>query len=125
VPHADLRRRIGQASPALKFVLLVGVMSFFADFAYEGSRSIIGPFLATLGAGALAIAVITGTGEFLGYGLRLVSGRGADATGRYWPITIGGYLLQMSVVGSDGIPGPAARPRCMLSAAEYTAHRPR
>jgi predicted MFS family arabinose efflux permease len=98
VNRAGLWQRLSQASPALKFVLLVGVMSFFADFTYEGSRSIIGPFLGTLGAGALAIAVITGVGEFLGYGLRLVSGRGADRTGRYWPITIGGYLLQMTVV---------------------------
>ena len=93
-----LRGRISRASPALKFVLLVGVMSFFADFTYEGSRSIIGPYLGMLGAGALAIATITGVGEFLGYGLRLFSGRGADRTGRYWPITIGGYVLQMSVV---------------------------
>jgi predicted MFS family arabinose efflux permease len=93
-----VRQRITQASPALKFVLLVGVMSFFADFTYEGSRSIIGPYLGTLGVGALGIAVITGFGEFLGYGLRLVSGRRADATGGYWPITIGGYVLQMSVV---------------------------
>jgi MFS family permease len=85
-------------SPALKFVLMVGVMSFFADFTYEASRSIIGPFLGLLGAGALAIAVITGFGELLGYGLRLVSGRSADRTGLYWPITIGGYILQMSVV---------------------------
>ena len=92
------RGRISRASPALKFVLLVGVMSFFADFTYEGSRSIIGPYLGMLGAGALAIATITGVGEFLGYGLRLFSGRGADRTGRYWPITIGGYVLQMSVV---------------------------
>jgi predicted MFS family arabinose efflux permease len=98
-PHQQtLRQRISRASPALKFVLLVGVMSFFADFTYEGSRSIIGPYLGTLGAGALAIATITGVGEFLGYGLRLFSGRGADRTGRYWPITIGGYVLQMSVV---------------------------
>ncbi len=73
-------------------------MSFFADFTYEGSQSIIGPYLGILGAGALAIAVITGFGEFLGYGLRLVSGRSADRTGRYWPITIGGYVLQMAVV---------------------------
>jgi len=93
-----LRQRVARASPALKFVLLVGVMSFFADFTYEGSRSVIGPYLGTLGAGALAIAVVTGVGEFLGYGLRLFSGRGADRTGRYWPITIGGYVLQMSVV---------------------------
>jgi MFS family permease len=86
------------ASPALKFVLMVGVMSFFADFSYEGSRSVIGPYLGTLGAGALAISVISGLGEFLGYGLRLFSGRAADRTGRYWPITIGGYCVQMAAV---------------------------
>ncbi len=91
-------RTIRDASPALKFVLMVGVMSFFADFTYEGSRSIIGPYLGTLGAGALAISVISGVGEFLGYGLRLFSGRGADRTGRYWPITISGYVVQMAAV---------------------------
>ena len=96
--RTGLRQRLSQASPALKFVLLIGVMSFFADFTYEGSRSIIGPYLGLLGVGALGISVITGAGEFLGYGLRLFSGRGADRTGRYWPITIGGYVLQMSVV---------------------------
>jgi predicted MFS family arabinose efflux permease len=77
---------------------MVGVMSFFADLTYEGSRSIIGQYLGLFGAGALAIAVVTGFGELLGYGLRLFSGRGADRTGLYWPITIGGYILQMSVV---------------------------
>jgi hypothetical protein len=96
--HRRTRARAGRWSPALKFVLLVGVMSLFADFTYEGSRSIIGQYLGELGAGALAIATITGFGELLGYGLRLVSGRGADRTGLYWPITIGGYILQMSVV---------------------------
>jgi MFS family permease len=79
-------------------VLLVGVMSFFADFTYEGSRSIIGPYLGLLGAGAATISVVAGTGELLGYGLRLFSGPGADRSGRYWPITIAGYLLQMTVV---------------------------
>ena len=54
------------SSRAFRFVLLVGVMSFFADFVYEGSRSIIGPYLAFLGAGALAVGVITGFGELLG-----------------------------------------------------------
>jgi len=85
-------------SRPVKFVLMVGVMSFFADFTYEGSRSIIGQYLGLLGAGALAISVITGFGELVGYGLRLFSGRGADRTGLYWPITIGGYVLQMTVV---------------------------
>jgi MFS family permease len=94
----NVRQRIADTSPALKFVVMVGIMSFFADFTYEGSRSITGPYLGLLGAGAFAISVISGAGEFLGYGLRLFSGRGADRTGRYWPITIGGYVLQMSVV---------------------------
>jgi predicted MFS family arabinose efflux permease len=93
-----MRRRGSRISASLRFVLMVGVMSFFADFTYEGSRSIIGQYLGLLGAGALAISMITGFGELLGYGLRLFSGRGADRTGWYWPITIGGYILQMSVV---------------------------
>jgi len=33
---------------ALKFVLAIGVVSLFADFTYEGSRSITGPFLQIL-----------------------------------------------------------------------------
>ena len=90
------------ASPAryraIRFVLLVGVVSFFADFTYEGSRSIIGPYLQTLGATATIVGIVTGLGELLGYGLRLVSGRWADATGRFWPITIFGYVLQMASV---------------------------
>jgi predicted MFS family arabinose efflux permease len=80
---------------ALKFVLLVGAMSFFADFTYEGSRSIIGPYLGLLGAGAAVIGIVTGLGELLGYGLRLVSGRLSDRTGQFWPITIVGYVVQM------------------------------
>jgi len=97
-PPNGKRARPPALSTAVKFVLTVGAMSFFADFTYEGSRSIIGQYLGTLGAGALAISVVTGFGELLGYGLRLFSGRGSDRTGRYWPITIGGYVLQMSVV---------------------------
>ena len=83
---------------ALRFVLMVGILSFFADFTYEGSRSIIGPYLATLAASGAIVGIVTGFGELLGYGLRLVSGRWADASGRYWPITILGYLVQMTSV---------------------------
>jgi MFS family permease len=85
-------------SAALKFVLMVGVMSFFADFTYEGARSIVGPYLATLGASAVAVAVVTGFGELLGYALRLVSGRLSDRTQRFWTVTIAGYVVQMSSV---------------------------
>lgn len=87
------------SSSALKFVLTVGAMSFFADFTYEGSRSILGQYLRWLGlVDAATISAVTGFGEFLGYGLRLVSGPAADRTKLYWPITIAGYILQMSVV---------------------------
>ena len=88
----EIRRR------AIAFVLLVGAMSFFADFTYEGSRSIIGPYLGLLGASAAAIGIVTGLGELLGYSLRVVSGRLSDRTGQYWPITIAGYIVQMSAV---------------------------
>ena len=83
---------------ALKFVLLIGVMSFFADFVYEGSRGIIGPYLALLGASAFTVAVVTGFGEFVGYAWRLVSGSLSDKTGQFWPITICGYIIQMASV---------------------------
>jgi predicted MFS family arabinose efflux permease len=94
--------RSGESAPgsrsALRFVLLIGVLSFFADFTYEGSRGIVGPYLASLAASATAVGVVMGLGELLGYGLRLASGRLADATGLFWPITIFGYTLQMAAV---------------------------
>jgi len=83
---------------ALHFVLVIGIVSFFADFAYEGARSITGPYLAILGASATLVGVIAGLGELLGYGLRLVSGPLSERTGKFWPITLVGYFVQMSAV---------------------------
>ena len=83
---------------ALHFVLVIGMVSFFADFAYEGARSITGPYLAILGASATLVGVIAGLGELLGYGLRLVSGPLSERTGKFWPITLVGYFVQMSAV---------------------------
>lgn len=83
---------------AIRFVLIIGVLSLFADFAYEGSRSILGPYLALLGASATIVGIVTGFGEMSGYGLRLVSGRLADQTRAFWPITIIGYVVQMTAV---------------------------
>jgi len=96
---ADRKRR------ALRFVLLVGAMSFFADFAYEGARGIAGPFLALLGASGLVVGAAGGLGELAGYGLRLVSGPLADRTRAYWPITIAGYVVQMAAVPALALAG--------------------
>jgi len=89
-----------QAKPkaALKFVLLIGVLSFFADFTYEGARSVYGPFLAGLAASATVVSIVTGFGEFVGYGFRLVSGRWTDRTGNFWIIAIFGYFVQLLAV---------------------------
>lgn len=81
-----------------RFVLLIVILSFFADFTYEGSRSILGRFLAILGATGAVVGVVTAFGELLGYSLRLVSGRLADATGRFWPIIIFDYVVQIAAV---------------------------
>jgi MFS family permease len=83
---------------ALKFVLLIGVVSFFADFTYEGARSVTGPFMAVLGANGTIVGIVAGLGELLGYGLRLVSGRLSEKTQKFWPITLFGYLIQMAAV---------------------------
>jgi MFS family permease len=86
------------AKTGLVFIVAFGVVSLFADMAYEGMRSISGPYLATLGASGTAVGVIAGTGELAGYLLRLVSGRMVQKTGLYWPITLLGYVLQMAAV---------------------------
>jgi MFS family permease len=83
---------------ALKFVLLIGIMSFFADFTYEGARSVTGPFMAVLDASATVVAIVAGFGELLGYALRLGSGRLSEKTQEFWPITLVGYFVQMSAV---------------------------
>jgi predicted MFS family arabinose efflux permease len=80
---------------ALRFILLIGAVSFFADFTYEGSRSIVGPYLAQLGASGAAVGIIAGFGELLGYALRLVSGRLSERTGKFWPIMLFGYFIQL------------------------------
>lgn len=81
--------------PALIFVILLGVISMFADITYEGARSISGPYLAILGASAITVGFVAGFGELLGYGLRLISGFIVDKTARYWLITFCGYLLNL------------------------------
>jgi len=83
---------------AMKFIVLIGIVSLFADMTYEGARSITGPFLAILGASGTAVGIIAGFGELIGYGLRLVSGYISDKTGRYWTITLLGYCINLLAV---------------------------
>src|ERR1700730_4883966 len=83
---------------AIKFVILLGIVSLFADMTYEAARSITGQYLAILGASGTVVGVVAGFGEFIGYGFRLVSGYISDKTGKYWLITFIGYALNLLVV---------------------------
>ena len=85
----------GGRRKAVVIVVLIGCVSLFADMTYEGGRSIAGPFLGTLGASAVVVSVVAGLGEFLGYGVRYFSGRAADRRGRYWPIMLTGYVVNL------------------------------
>ena len=97
---ADTKNPVTAAarSRAMRFVLLIGAVSLFADFTYEGSRSITGQFLAVLGTSAVVVATVAGLGELLGYGLRMISGRLSERTKKFWPITLFGYVVQMASV---------------------------
>ena len=95
----------GSAKRGLYFVLLFGAVNLFADMTYEGARSILGIYMAQLGASAFATSAVAGGGEFLGYAFRLVSGRWADRTRLYWPTTLAGYIVQMVAVPILGLVG--------------------
>lgn len=82
---------------AFKFIFLLGIVSLFGDITYEGARSITGPFLSTLGASGAVVGLIAGFGEFIGYGLRLISGYISDKTKGYWTMVFIGYGLILSI----------------------------
>ncbi|MET7853365.1 MFS transporter [Streptomyces avermitilis] len=94
-----------------------GTVSLLADFVYEGARSITGPLLASLGASALVVGVVTGAGEAAALGLRLVSGPLADRTRRFWGLAIAGYALTVVAVPLLGVAG-VLWAACVLVVAE-------
>lgn len=82
---------------ALYVIILLGFVSLLGDIIYEGARSVSGPYIGLLGAGAAIIGLVSGLGEFIGYALRLVSGYIADRSECYWLMTFIGYGLLISV----------------------------
>ncbi|MCX7851151.1 MAG: MFS transporter [Caldilineales bacterium] len=103
---------------AIRFVVLLGLVSLLADTTYEGARSIAGPYLALLGAGGTVVGVVSGFGELIGYSLRLVSGYLSDRTRRYWALTLTGYAINLLAV-----PLLALADRWELAAALLIAER--
>lgn len=94
---ADRAAGANRLSP-LRFVMAFGVVSMLADFVYEGSRAITGPYLATLGASAALVGFVTGAGEAVALVFRLATGPLSDRTGRQWALSIAGYALTVASV---------------------------
>jgi MFS family permease len=90
---------------AFKFVFTIGIVNLFADMTYEGARSIMGPFLESLGASAFAVGIIAGCGELAGYALRSVAGYIADKTQKYWWVVLTGYAINMVSVPALALAG--------------------
>src|SRR2546423_2958295 len=103
---------------AFAFVFTMGIVNLFGDVTYEGGASINGPFMASLGAGAAAVSITAGLGEFLGYALRSGSGYVADKSGKYWVITFIGYAINLF-----SVPAMALAPSWQLAAALVIAER--
>lgn len=97
VHHA---RRAGAAAvwSPWRTVVAFGLVSLFADMAYEGMRSVAGPFLGTLGASAAVVGLVTGAGEAVALLLRLVTGSLTDRAGAHWRATVVGYGLTAACV---------------------------
>ncbi len=83
---------------AIKFIVLLGIVSLFADVTYEGARSLTGQYLAILGGSGAIVGLVAGFGELVGYGFRLVSGYISDKTGQYWLLTFAGYAINLLAV---------------------------
>jgi MFS family permease len=108
------QRATGSGQPTVlgpwAFVVTFGVVSLLADMVYEGARSILGPYLASLGASATVVGLVAGAGDFIGYGLRVVSGYAVARTRHYWSWTIAGYaltVLSVPLIGVTGVLAPA------------------
>ena len=86
-----------------RFVTRFGVVSLLSDLAYEGARSVIGPYLGILGASATLVGLITGLGEAFAWAGRLVTGPVVDRTRAYWPLSLAGYGLSMLAVPTLGL----------------------
>ena len=100
------------------------MVSLSADMVYEGARSITGPLLASLGASAVLVGLVTGVGEALALLLRLVFGTWADRSGRYWTLTFAGYALTAVCVPALAVTpflaGAGLALACVLILAERT-----
>lgn len=78
-------------------LLTLGLVSMLGDIVYESGRGIAPDYLLFLGASAFTVGLVSGAGEFLGYGARLISGALSDRTKAYWVFIFTGYGLILAI----------------------------
>jgi len=78
-------------------ILTLGLVSMLGDIVYESGRGIAPNYLMFLGASAFTVGIISGAGEFLGYGARLISGALSDKSKAYWIFIFVGYGLILAI----------------------------
>ncbi|MDY3118177.1 MAG: MFS transporter [Peptoniphilus sp.] len=92
-------------SQAMTFILMFGIVSLFSDMTHEGAAGLRGAYLSFLGASAATIGFVSGLGELVGYAMRYVFGALTDRTGKYWPMVIAGYVLDIAAVPALALVG--------------------
>lgn len=98
---ADDRAAVG-APPSprgvlVRNVVVLGLVSLLTDAASEIVIPLLPAFLATMGAGALALGVIEGVADFVASVLKLASGAWSDRLGKRRPFVVAGYSLSSAV----------------------------
>lgn len=100
---ADHKEKLN--NQALKFIVIFGIVSLFADMTYESAKSLNGEFLAILGASGAVVGLVSGLGELLGYSVRMLAGYASDRTGRYWSFAFTGYIINLFSVPAVALAG--------------------
>lgn len=88
-------------SPAVTVIIMFGIISMLGDVVYETARSSNSQYLNLLGISASKVGLVFGTGEFLGYFIRLISGYISDKSGKHWIFMFLGYgmLFVVPLIG--------------------------
>jgi Major Facilitator Superfamily len=120
--HAGVAVAPARTGTGWRAVVGFGLVSLAADVVYEGARSVTGPLLASLGASALLVGLVTGVGEAVALVLRLPAGARVDRSGGYWAMTTAGYgttAVAVPALAAAPFLGPAGLAvACVLVLAE-------
>ena len=89
--NRQANKKMDGISPAIRVIIIFGIISMLGDVIYETARSANSQYLDLLDISATQVGLVFGIGEFLGYFLRLVAGILSDRSGRHWLFIFIGY----------------------------------